>query len=70
MAGEMIVEQIKVIDVDTHITEPYDLFTSRVSTKKWGDKVPHVRTMPWETAQQWDPSADPSTERDIWILNG
>ncbi len=70
MAGEMIVDQIKVIDADTHITEPYDLFTSRVSTKKWGDKVPHVRTMPWETAKQWDPSADPNADRDIWVLNG
>lgn len=33
---------IKVIDVDTHVVEPHDLWTSRVSTAKWGDKVPHV----------------------------
>ncbi len=30
------------IDADTHITEPSDLWTSRVSSK-WGDRVPHVR---------------------------
>ena len=66
----MITDEIKVIDVDTHVTEPYDLFTSRVSTKKWGDKVPHVRNIPWETARHWDPSADPEMPRDIWILNG
>ena len=30
------------IDADTHITEPADLWTSRVSAK-WGDRVPHVR---------------------------
>ena len=66
----MITDEIKVIDVDTHVTEPYDLFTSRVSTKKWGDKVPHVRTIPWQTARHWDPSADPEEPRDIWILNG
>jgi predicted TIM-barrel fold metal-dependent hydrolase len=33
---------IKVIDVDTHVIEPYDLWTSRVSTARWGDVVPHV----------------------------
>src|SRR5271163_4002223 len=33
---------IKVIDVDTHVIEPYDLWTSRVSTARWGDAVPHV----------------------------
>ncbi|MCU1455154.1 MAG: hypothetical protein JWN46_3300 [Acidimicrobiales bacterium] len=33
---------LKVIDVDTHVVEPYDLWTSRVSTQKYGDKVPHV----------------------------
>lgn len=32
---------IAVIDTDTHIVEPPDLWTSRVSSK-WGDLVPHV----------------------------
>ena len=30
-----------IIDADTHITEPTDLWTSRLS-HKWGDRVPHV----------------------------
>ena len=34
---------IKVIDTDTHVIEPYDLWTSRLDVGKWGDKVPHVR---------------------------
>src|SRR3974390_1427735 len=34
---------VKVIDVDTHVIEPSDLWTSRVSVKKYGDLVPHVR---------------------------
>jgi predicted TIM-barrel fold metal-dependent hydrolase len=46
---------LKVIDADTHIIEPTDLWTSRVSTKKWGDLVPHVR---------WDPN----TETDSWFV--
>lgn len=35
---------LKVVDVDTHVVEHYDLWTSRVSTSKWGDLVPHVVT--------------------------
>ena len=31
----------RVIDVDTHLTEPPDVWTARVSSK-WGDLVPHV----------------------------
>jgi predicted TIM-barrel fold metal-dependent hydrolase len=44
-----VLRDIKVIDVDTHVLEPYDLWTSRVSVKKWGDKVPHVV---WDDALQ------------------
>lgn len=35
-------DQYRVIDIDTHLTEPADVWTSRLS-KKWGDRVPHVR---------------------------
>jgi len=46
-----IARQFKVIDTDTHIVEPYDLWTARVSTKKYGDAVPHVR---FDTEKQED----------------
>jgi predicted TIM-barrel fold metal-dependent hydrolase len=36
---------IRVHDVDTHVAEPSDLWTSRVA-KKWGDLVPHVHDDP------------------------
>ncbi len=36
-------EPVRIIDVDTHISEPADLWTSRVSVKKWGDQVLHVK---------------------------
>ena len=36
---------LKVVDADTHITEPHDLWTSRV-TDKWKTKVPHVKMGP------------------------
>jgi len=37
------VDQFKVIDTDSHIIEPYDLWTSRLNVDKWGENVPHVR---------------------------
>ena len=37
-----IFDRFKVIDTDTHITEPHDVWTSRVASK-WGDLVPHIR---------------------------
>lgn len=40
MATELF-ERTQVIDVDTHITEPRDVWTDRVP-KKWGDRVPHI----------------------------
>jgi len=32
----------RVIDIDTHVTEPANLWVDRVSSK-WGDQVPHVK---------------------------
>jgi predicted TIM-barrel fold metal-dependent hydrolase len=37
-----IIQSIPIIDVDTHLVEPPDLWTSRMSSK-WGELVPHVR---------------------------
>jgi predicted TIM-barrel fold metal-dependent hydrolase len=48
---QALASKFKVIDADTHIVEPYDLWTSRVSTKKYGDAVPHVR---WDAAMKED----------------
>jgi hypothetical protein len=48
---------IRVIDVDTHVSEPEDLWTSRVSVKKWGDLVSHV---------VWDDEIG----LDVWVWAG
>jgi predicted TIM-barrel fold metal-dependent hydrolase len=37
-----LVKGIKIIDVDTHISEPLDLWTSRAPAK-WRDRVPQMR---------------------------
>jgi predicted TIM-barrel fold metal-dependent hydrolase len=45
------VDQYRVIDTDTHVIEPYDLWTSRLPVDKWGEKVPHVQ---WDEKFQED----------------
>ena len=45
-------DRYRVIDVDSHVSEPADLWTSRVA-KKWGDKVPHTRIDPASGKEQW-----------------
>jgi uncharacterized protein len=36
-----VLDSLKIIDVDAHITEPADLWTSR-APEKWRDRVPRV----------------------------
>ncbi len=47
-------DRFKVIDTDTHITEPADVWTSRVASK-WGDAIPHVERV---------------DGRDLWMVAG
>ena len=49
-------DRYPVIDVDSHISEASDLWTSRVS-KKWGDVVPHTRI-------------DPASGKEVWWVGG
>ena len=39
-----LVRGIKVIDIDSHLSEPLDLWTSR-ATPKYRDRVPQMRTL-------------------------
>ncbi|MGD8830238.1 MAG: amidohydrolase family protein [Pseudomonadales bacterium] len=43
-----------VIDVDTHVTEPPDLWTSRIDSR-WHDVVPHIEEI---------------KGREFWVING
>ena len=38
----MALTDIPIIDTDSHVMEPPDLWTSRMSRKKWGDRIPHL----------------------------
>ena len=53
MAVDLFAGQ-RVIDVDTHLTEPPDVWTARVSSK-WGDAIPHIERVAGE---------------DMWMSNG
>jgi predicted TIM-barrel fold metal-dependent hydrolase len=52
-----VIDEIDIIDTDTHVMEPPDLWTSRLSSAKWGDAVPHVQF-------------DEKMGRDRWIIGG
>jgi predicted TIM-barrel fold metal-dependent hydrolase len=45
-----------IMDADTHVTEPADLWTSRVPAR-WKDRVPHV-------------VIDPETGDQVWMIDG
>ena len=46
------VSEIPIIDTDTHVVEPPDLWTSRIASK-WGDLIPHVDWDPAEQEEAW-----------------
>jgi uncharacterized protein len=50
----MLFERFKVIDVDTHITEPPDTWLGRMPAK-WGDAIPHIERI---------------NGVDTWVVNG
>jgi predicted TIM-barrel fold metal-dependent hydrolase len=50
-----LIDEIPIIDADTHVIEPADLWTSRLSEKRWGNAIPHVR---------WDEE----TQEELWYF--
>jgi hypothetical protein len=62
-----LLSQIPVIDVDTHLIEPPDLWTSRLP-KRWADDAPHLE---WDDSigkQRWHVgrhALSPATQFDV-----
>ena len=48
-----LTERYNVVDIDTHIIEPADLWTARMSKKKWGDLIPQTRVSESSGVQRW-----------------
>ncbi len=60
-------DRFHVIDADTHITEPPDVWTSRVASK-WGDKVPHLARVGGKDV--WMVAGKPATPPGIVTMAG
>ena len=60
-------DRYKVIDVDTHITEPADIWTERVASK-WGNKVPHIRQV--EGRDMWFIGDQPAGGPGFYTMAG
>jgi uncharacterized protein len=64
------IKGIKVLDVDTHLTEPADLWTSRAPAK-YKDLVPRVVMMPNDELQHvigWRPGRGVDGMAGVWIV--
>ena len=35
--------KLEIVDVDSHVQEPRDTWTKRMSKQKWGDRIPQLR---------------------------
>lgn len=47
-----LLDSVRLVDVDSHILEPPDLWTSRVSPR-WKEEVPHLVSDPSSGAERW-----------------
>ncbi len=59
----------RVIDADSHVSEPADLWTSRVSSQ-WGDAVPHTRIDPVSGKEQWIVGGQPGLSVGMTAIAG
>jgi predicted TIM-barrel fold metal-dependent hydrolase len=55
--GDGLIAGVDIVDTDTHVVEPPDLWTSRLSASKWGDDIPRV-------------VPDERFGRDRWLIGG
>lgn len=55
--------KIRRVDVDSHIQEKKDTWTSRLSSEKWGDRIPHTEVI--DNMEQWVIDGQPSGSLSI-----
>ncbi len=65
--SKKLFERYKVIDIDTHITEPAGVWTDRVSSK-WGNNVPHIRQI--EGRDMWFIGDEPAGGPGFYTMAG
>ncbi len=76
MASQAVLDSLRVVDVDTHITEPIDLWTSRLPVEKYGEEVLHVkadtatgRSLSWYIGEWRVGQAPGAGASAAWIKN-
>src|SRR5947208_3417452 len=60
---------VPIIDTDSHIIEPADLWTSRLASR-WGAERPHVRRMPKTGEDMWFIGDDPMSPAGQYAMVG
>lgn len=61
---------IPIIDADSHLCEPPDLWTSRMSSKKWGDAIPHLAMDDRLGMERWIVGGKKLTSVANWAVAG
>jgi predicted TIM-barrel fold metal-dependent hydrolase len=64
-----VIDDIKIIDTDTHVSEPEDLWTSRLP-RKWGELIPHVRWDDELKGDRWFWAGKPSQPLGMTAMAG
>src|SRR5207302_7987420 len=57
-----------LVSVDDHVQETPDVWTSRLSKRKWGDRIPHVESDA-KGAERWIIDGQPLDLRGVAIAN-
>lgn len=61
---------IGVIDTDAHVSEPPDLWTSRISSQKYGDQIPHLVRDTRNNLDRWMIGGKMLTGVSGWAMAG
>ena len=59
----------KVVSTDDHLQEAPHTWTSRMSAKKWGDKIPQIKPIS-KTQDAWYIYGEPRTTLGIATVHG
>src|SRR5262249_17374264 len=61
---------IPIIDCDSHLAEPPDLWTSRMDKAKWGDAIPHLEFDERVGMERWVVGGKKLTSVANWAVAG
>jgi uncharacterized protein len=68
--GETLVDATLIIDTDSHVSEPPDLWTSRISSARWGEQIPHLIHDDRNDVERWVVGGKRLTGIAGWAMAG